>query len=261
MKSIIRGIACAALVFAPYAHADDISAPTCGVFFGSDYGTSVQTMRDRLAKMTTQQLREMRSCVKNMPPVWSINRPSSLAGAQQFEKYAGTDVSVPELGCQIFDASGAAIAPDRFDGNQRDSVLGCGLVANMLRDDAMSSLTYELEARDRNPRYAATSVSSRYEAPTPQLGCKVFDVSGRALADSELTDKQRYQAASCVQSADLIRDRAALSAQIQGRLDAISAENHRRTAALADTPAAPGTPGPIAYPLPANTPTIILQTQ
>ncbi|WP_261541666.1 hypothetical protein [Burkholderia multivorans] len=143
----------------------------------------------------------------------------------------------------------------------RGFICAAAAVATYAQAGGAPANVYDLSSFGIPPATNQKTYTGTYDAPTPQLGCKVFDVRGRALDDGELTDKQRYQVANCIRSADLMRDRAALSAQIQDRLDAISEENHRRTAALANMPAAPGTPGPIAYPLPANTPTIILQTQ
>ncbi|KVL90753.1 hypothetical protein [Burkholderia stagnalis] len=120
---------------------------------------------------------------------------------------------------------------------------------------------YDLSSFGIPPVAKQKTYAGPYDAPTPQLGCKVFDARGRALDDSELTDKQRYQVQSCLQTAQANQEWEQRIAENRR----ISRENleeaQRRVDELANMKAAPGTPGPILYPLPANTPTIILQTQ
>ncbi|KVM70112.1 hypothetical protein WJ60_09755 [Burkholderia ubonensis] len=142
-----------------------------------------------------------------------------------------------------------------------------GLAALMIAAAAVAQSTkapadvYDLSSFGIPPAAKQQTYAGPYDAPTPQLGCKVFDTRGRALDDGELTDKQRYQVQYCLQTVQALRAYDEERARSIDELRAISEENHRRTNELANMKAAPGTPGPIPYPLPANTPTVILQMQ
>ncbi|EMH2976325.1 hypothetical protein V6G44_002011 [Burkholderia multivorans] len=143
----------------------------------------------------------------------------------------------------------------------RGLICAVASVATYAHADGVPANIYDLSSFGIPQAATQKAYVGPYDAPTPQLGCKVFDARGRALDDGELTDKQRYQVADCINTVRANREWNDRLAESRRRTEEALDAAQRRIDAFANTPAAPGTPGPIAYPLPANTPAIILQTQ
>ncbi len=143
----------------------------------------------------------------------------------------------------------------------RGLICAVASVATYAHADGVPANIYDVSSFGIPPAATQKTYVGPYDAPTPQLGCKVFDVRGRALDDGELTDKQRYQVQYCLQTMQAQQQWSERMAESRRRTDESIEDFHRKAEEIANMKPAPGTPGPIAYPLPANTPTIILQTQ
>ncbi|MBU9593455.1 hypothetical protein LGN04_05315 [Burkholderia multivorans] len=143
----------------------------------------------------------------------------------------------------------------------RGLICAVASVATYAHADGVPANIYDVSSFGIPPAATQKTYVGPYDAPTPQLGCKVFDVRGRALDDGELTDKQRYQVQYCLQTVQAQQQWAQKLEQARQESERLTERSIQRAEEIANMKPAPGTPGPIAYPLPANTPTIILQTQ